>query len=94
MMIDCEVLIYVDQINNRRQLVVCWSQKLLFSFELSAAGAKRGVRSLPMGTVPSRRSTQAQPAEGRPGPSDDDDDDDDDDVDDYNDDDGQEDNTK
>ena len=28
-----------------------------------------------MRTVPSRRSTQAQPAEGRPGPSDDDDDD-------------------
>ena len=31
-----------------------------------------------MRTVPSRRSTQAQPAEGRPGPSDDDDDGDDD----------------
>ena len=43
--------------------------------ELSAVGAKRGVRSVPMRTVPSRRSTQAQPAEGRPGPSDDDDDD-------------------
>ena len=56
--------------------------KLVFSFELSAAGAKRGVRSLSMRTVPSRRSTQAQPAEGRPGPSDDDDDDYDDDDDD------------
>ena len=31
-----------------------------------------------MRTVHSRRSTQAQPAEGRPGPSDDNDDDDDD----------------
>ena len=35
-----------------------------------------------MRTVPSRRSTQAQPAEGRLGPSDDDDDDDDDNDDD------------
>ena len=55
--------------------------KLVFSFELSAAGAKRGVRSLPMRTVPSQRSTQAQPAEGRPGPSNDNDDDGDDDGD-------------
>ena len=39
-------------------------------FELSAAGAKRGVRSLPARSVPSRQSTKAQPAEGRPGPSD------------------------
>ena len=37
---------------------------------MSAAGTKRGVRSSPMRTVPSRRSTKAQPAEGRPGPSD------------------------
>ena len=37
---------------------------------------KRGVRSLPMRSVPSRRSTLALPAEGRPGPSDDDDDED------------------
>ena len=51
--------------------------KLVFSFELSAAGAKRGVRSLPMRTVPSQRSTQAQPAEGRPGPSDNNDEDND-----------------
>ena len=55
--------------------------KLFFPSELSAAGAKRGVSSLPMRTVPSRRSTQAQPAEGRPGPSDDDDDNDDNDDD-------------
>ena len=75
-MIDFKV--YVDQICNSSCLFVT---KLLFPFELSAAGAKRGVRSLPMRTVPSRRSTQAQPAEGRPGPSDDDDDDDDDDND-------------
>ena len=40
-----------------------------------------------MRTVPSGRSTQAQPAEGRPGPSDDDDDDDDGDGDNDNDDD-------
>ena len=44
--------------------------------KLSAAGAKLGVKSVPMRTVPSRRST------GRPGPSDDDDYDDDDDGDD------------
>ena len=68
-MIDFKV--YVDQICNSSCLFVT---KLLFPFELSAAGAKRGVRSLPMRTVPSRRSTLAQPAEGRPGPSDDDDD--------------------
>ena len=37
------------------------------------------MRSLPMETVHSRRSTQSQPAEGRPGPSDYDDDDNDDD---------------
>ena len=64
-------------------MAVClFVTKLLFPFELSAAGAKRGVRGLPMRTVPSGRSTQAQPAEGRPGPSDDydADDDDDDDV--------------
>ena len=36
-----------------------------------------GMRSLPVKTVPSRRSISALPAEGRPGPSDDDDDDDD-----------------
>ena len=35
--------------------------------------------SVPVISVPSRRSPKAQPAEGRPGPSDDDDDDDDDD---------------
>ena len=58
--------------------------KLVFSFELSAAGAKRGVRSLTMRNVPFRRSTQAQPAEGRPGPIDDNNDDDDDDDDDGN----------
>ena len=34
----------------------------------SAAGAKRGVRSLPRRTVPSRQSSEAQPAKGRPGP--------------------------
>ena len=70
-MIDFKV--YVDQICNSSCLFVT---KLLFPFELSAAGAKRGVRSLPMRTVPSLRSTQAQPAEVRPGPSDDNDDDD------------------
>ena len=37
--------------------------------KLSAAGVKRGMRNLPMRTVPSRRSTWAQPAEGRPGSS-------------------------
>ena len=57
-------------------MAVClFVTKLLFPFELSAAGAKRGVRNIPMRTVPSRPSTQAQPAEGRPGPSDDDGDD-------------------
>ena len=35
------------------------------------------MRSLPVRSVSSRRSTKALPAEGRPGPSDDDDDDDD-----------------
>ena len=73
-MIDFKV--YVDQICNSSCPFVT---KLLFPFELSAAGAKRGVRSLPMRTVPSRQSTLAQPAEGRPGPSVDDDDDDNDD---------------
>ena len=52
-----------------------------FPSKLSAAGAKLGVKSVPMRTVPSRRST------GRPGPSDDDDYDDDDDGDDDDDDD-------
>ena len=61
-------------------LSVC--HQIVFPSELSAEGAKRGVRSLPMRTVPSGRSTQAQPAEGRPGPSGDDDDDDDGDDDD------------
>ena len=63
MMIDCEVPRYVDSD----------LQLSLFPSELSAAGVKRGVRSLTMRTVPSRQSTQAQPAEGRPGPSDDND---------------------
>ena len=43
--------------------------QLLFPFKLSATGAKRGTRSLPMKTVSS------QPAKGRPGPSGDNDDD-------------------
>ena len=68
-------------------MAVClFVTKLLFPFELSAAGAKRGVRNIPMRTVPSRQSTYAQPAEGRPGPSDDDDDDDNDNDDDDDDD--------
>ena len=37
--------------------------------EPSAAGARRGVRSVPVRSVPSRRSHQALPAEGRPEPS-------------------------
>ena len=45
-------LIYLD---SQKCLSVC--HKLLFPSELSAAGAKRGVRSFPMRTVPSRRST-------------------------------------
>ena len=57
MMVYCEVPIY-NMTKEKK------------SSELSAIGAKRGVRSLPMRTVPSRRSTKAQPAEGRPGPSD------------------------
>ena len=44
------------------------------------------MRSLPVRIVPARRSIQALPAEGRPGPSDyDDDDDHDDDHDDHDD---------
>ena len=78
-MIDFKV--YVDQICNSSSLSVCLSPNCFFPSELSAEGAKRGVRSLPMRTVPSGRSTQAQPAEGRPGPGDDDDEDDDDDDD-------------
>ena len=58
MMIDPEVFMYVDQISNR--ICIClFITKLLFPFELSAAGAKRGVRSLPMRTVPSRRPAWA-----------------------------------
>ena len=41
--------------------------------EPSAAGARRGVRSVPVIHVPSRRFHWALPAEGRPGPSDNDD---------------------
>ena len=40
---------------------------------MSTEGAKRGVKSSPVESVSSRRSTSAQPAEGWPGPSDDDD---------------------
>ena len=58
MMVDCEVSIYIK------------SQKKLFSSELSVVGAKRGLRSLPMRTVPSRDP----PRPSRPGPIDDDDD--------------------
>ena len=47
---------------------------LHFPSELSAAAAKRGMRSLSVKTVPSRRSTLAHPDEGRHGPSDADDD--------------------
>ena len=49
-----------------------------FPSELSATGAKRDVRSLPVRSVSSRRSTLALPAECQPGPGDDDNDDDDD----------------
>ena len=48
-----------------------------FPSELNDAGAKRGIRSLPVKSVSSRQSILAQPAEGQPRPSDDADDDDD-----------------
>ena len=69
MMIHCEVPIYVE-------LDFLFVTKLSFPSELRAAGAKQSVRSLPMRTVPSQRST----LDGRPGSSDDDDDVEGDDV--------------
>ena len=55
--------------------------------ELSATGAKRGVRRTPGKSFSSRRFTLALPSIGRPGSSDNNDDDDDedagDDIDDY-----------
>ena len=60
--------------------------KVIISHRAQRRSAKQGVRSLPIKTVPSRRSIQALPAEGRPGPSDDNDDGDDNDDDDDNDD--------
>ena len=50
-----------------------WKRLKGFPSELSAAGTKRGVRSLPVKSVSSWRSTLAQPTEGRPGPCDDND---------------------
>ena len=44
MMIEYEVLIYFYKISNRSCLSVFFVTKLLFPSELSAAGAKRGVR--------------------------------------------------
>ena len=46
MMIEYEVLIYFYKVSNRSCLSVFFVTKLLFPSELSAAGAKRGVRRL------------------------------------------------
>ena len=56
---------YLADLLFKPKMFCYYSEEQTVPSKLSAVGAKRGVRSVPMRTVPSQRPTLAQPAEGR-----------------------------